>query len=119
MSTRNKRLATAVAFVAALKTELPGSPNASLRRRLRTTAMSWANDQTTGETLEQAIGKTLEEETATRSQKHGAAEAIYCVLLDSYDKMEANLLMQIVADAGSVRKASEKINVPRQLAIGR
>lgn len=37
----------------------------------------------------------------------------YTVQLDSWDHMEAALLAQIVADAGSIRRASKVLGVPR------
>jgi hypothetical protein len=37
----------------------------------------------------------------------------YCVRLDSWENMAAALLAQIVADAGSIRRTSKVIDVPR------
>lgn len=38
---------------------------------------------------------------------------VYLVRLDSWERMEANLLNQVINDAGSVRKASKLLRVPR------
>jgi hypothetical protein len=37
----------------------------------------------------------------------------YTVRLDSWERMEADLLKQVIADAGSVRKAAKVLDVPR------
>ena len=38
---------------------------------------------------------------------------VYSVTLDSWVRMEADLLTQIVVDAGSIRRASKLIEMPR------
>ncbi|WP_258182853.1 hypothetical protein [Enhygromyxa salina] len=42
-----------------------------------------------------------------------SVRAVYEVRIDSWERMEADLLGQIVADAGSIRRASKLIDMPR------
>ena len=70
------------------------------------------------EDLDSAVAEALARRFAVH-REHDAEipkprlREIYCVRLDSWDHMEAALLAQIVADAGSIRRASKVIDVPR------